>query len=644
MTDKPRVPDLYPLPFPALVGRLDREIKAKGALYTLAERDWWTPEPGVDLSFQHMSGRAANALGPASGPHTQMAQNLVMAFIAGARFMELKTVQILDELEIPRPCIFAPNIGFNVEWSQELLVPQSAREYVAGWYLIHLLKSATGLGEAGGSPFAGPAGDVIFDMSLGYDLKGIQSEKVRGFIASMKDASSLIEQLRAEIRTSYPQWADVEMPTQLSRSTTLSTFHGCPADEIEGIAAHTLEEHGLHTVIKLNPTLLGHDTVRQMLDTMGYQHIELDPHAFDVDLKWAQLMDFLPRLEEKAKKLGLGLGVKFSNTLVCKSPGVPFGPAADGGEEMYLSGQPLHVLALTLADRFRRETGGRFPISFSAGVDQMNFHKLAAGGLGPITTCSDILKGIGYAKLPRYLKNLEKEIKQAGATDVAGFIASRGDAGANLEKLAEATRGDERYMHAKNARAPKKIGSHLALLDCITCDKCIKVCPNMANIIVEVEPGEHRPGRVQWKGDDVAALTRTEGEPLVVKEKHQIGNVVDLCNLCGQCDPWCPEDGGPYLEKAHLFITEEAWNDQPDTDGFRLDGGGIWWRTGGEVLKYTPSGDTAVLETPHGSLTLRGDDVVAASGEGDVDLRRAKIMQLYLAGFTAEDRELFVET
>ena len=137
-----------------------------------------------------MSGRAANALGPASGPHTQMAQNLVMAFVGGARFMELKTVQILDELEIPRPCIFAPNIGFNVEWSQELLVPQSAREYVAGWYLIHLLKSAKSLGEGGRNPFAGPAGDVIFDMSLGYDLKGIQSEKVRGFIASRQEVSS----------------------------------------------------------------------------------------------------------------------------------------------------------------------------------------------------------------------------------------------------------------------------------------------------------------------------------------------------------------------------------------------------------------------------------------------------------------------
>ena len=39
--------------------------------------------------------------------------------------MELKTIQILDQLEISRPCIDARNVGYNVEWSQELRLDDS---------------------------------------------------------------------------------------------------------------------------------------------------------------------------------------------------------------------------------------------------------------------------------------------------------------------------------------------------------------------------------------------------------------------------------------------------------------------------------------------------------------------------------------
>ncbi len=51
---------------------------------------------------------------------TSLLQNIVLSWLAGSRIIELKTVQILDELKIPRPCIDATNVGYNVEWSQEL--------------------------------------------------------------------------------------------------------------------------------------------------------------------------------------------------------------------------------------------------------------------------------------------------------------------------------------------------------------------------------------------------------------------------------------------------------------------------------------------------------------------------------------------
>ena len=41
-----------------------------------------------------------------------------------------------------------------------------------------------------GDAFAGPAGDLIYDLSVGYDLAGIKSDKVQLFLDGMRDASA----------------------------------------------------------------------------------------------------------------------------------------------------------------------------------------------------------------------------------------------------------------------------------------------------------------------------------------------------------------------------------------------------------------------------------------------------------------------
>ena len=83
---------------------------------------------------------AATPIGPAAGPHSQMAQNIVLGWLAGARIFELKTVQVLDDLDIARPCIDMQTIGFNIEWSQELTVHESLEEYVKAWMMIEILR------------------------------------------------------------------------------------------------------------------------------------------------------------------------------------------------------------------------------------------------------------------------------------------------------------------------------------------------------------------------------------------------------------------------------------------------------------------------------------------------------------------------
>ena len=62
--------------------------------------------------------------GPAAGPHTQLAQNIIAAYLTGSRF-EVKTVQILDgeDLPVSKPCIAADEC-YNVEWSTNCAFPK----------------------------------------------------------------------------------------------------------------------------------------------------------------------------------------------------------------------------------------------------------------------------------------------------------------------------------------------------------------------------------------------------------------------------------------------------------------------------------------------------------------------------------------
>lgn len=617
--------DLHPIPFATLVSRLDRELASGSSLYGIGRRDWWVPEPGFDLSLDHFGRRLGTPSGPASGPHTQLAQNLVLSWLTGGRFLELKTVQIQDDLAIPRPCIHAPHVGYNVEWSQELRVPQSAREYVKGWMLVHMLASEHG-------PGLWPGVRATWDLSLGYDLAGIRSKKVGDFIATMRDASALIDRLRGELPPRLHRWAEVPVPAAVCDSVTLSTFHGCPASEIESIANYTLEI-GLHTVVKLNPTLLGFDRCRSLLDSMGYGFIELRREDFDRDLQWADMLGIVERMTALAQRLGLGFGVKLSNTLVHRSDEPPF---EDG--EVYLSGPPLHVIALGLADELRQAVGPALPITFSAGVESRNFATVVGAGIGPVTSCTDLLKGRGYANQTRYLSGLVERMRQAGARDLGELRCHLGGsehpaeaAATFLHQTAATLADDPRYHRARNSKPPRKIGSALELLDCLSCDKCIPVCPNAANFTVPLPMGEHRPGRVRWRDGEFEQL---EGEPLVIAKKHQIGNVIDACNLCGSCDVWCPEDGGPYIVKPHLYLSRATWSAHPDRDGFLLTERGIRWRRDGRELHWLPQDDgTTRLELPGGALVLRGEQPLRSEGEGDIDLRDALTMRLFDAAF-----------
>ena len=161
--------DLYGTPFVELVDRMRLEFERQQSIFDLPQRKWHLPPAveGIDLSVRFHGQLAGNPVGPASGPQTQMAQNLVLSWLAGARIMELKTVQVNDELNISRPCIDAANVGYNVEWSQELRVADSLDQYVQGAMLIHMLRHAPAV-------FGHPFDDVPMDGTSGetiYDIR-----------------------------------------------------------------------------------------------------------------------------------------------------------------------------------------------------------------------------------------------------------------------------------------------------------------------------------------------------------------------------------------------------------------------------------------------------------------------------------------
>jgi putative selenate reductase len=638
--------ELTPVPFEVLTARLFGELDAGASVFGLPAKRFFAGS-ARDLSVAIHGRRAATPFGPAAGPHTQLAQNIVSAWLCGGRVIELKTVQTRDDLALPRPCIDMQTVGFNVEWSQELKLEQSLEEYVKASMLIDMLAAR---GHGGG------ARDTVFDMSVGYDLAGIRSQRVRAFMAGLMDARATVARLRETIPTRLSGLRDVAFATKISTTVTLSTFHGCPPEEIEAIAAFLMRDVGLDVTVKLNPTLLGRDEVDEVLHArLGYDDIRVPAAAFDKDVKWETMIAFIDRLGRLAESLGRGFGVKFSNTLIVENHRHVF-PASE--KEMYLSGPPLHVVAMLLVRRFRGVFGDRFPISFSGGIDAGNFADAVALGLKPVTVCTDMLKSganAGYARGTRYLGELVKRMDAVGAGSIDDFVVKAyGHGGevsaarlANTETYVERMLAEPRYGAAQNAKLPKKVGSRLSLFNCLTCDKCIPVCPNGASLTLAIPQGEVAVWRLSPSGDGFVA---EPAPPLVFNKPWQIGVFADACNECGNCDTFCPEDGRPSAAKPLLFGSLAAFAAAPQFDGFAFE------RTPDDGIRIHArlEGSAFSAERKAGRVHYRGDGFEidldpadpagSAHGRADatVDLAPLRIMELIRDAVIAPDRFNFI--
>lgn len=400
--------------------------------------------------------------GPAAGPHTQLAQNIAAGYVAGARFFELKTVQKIDgeDLPVPKPCIKADDECYNVEWSTELTVPKALEEYIKAWFLVHVMAVEYGLGSPDG---------MQFNMSVGYDLAGIQTAKIDSFIENLKDAShtAAFADCKAWLLAHLDRFQklrreDVEaIPAAICNSVTVSTMHGCPPDEIERIARYLLKEKHLNTFVKCNPTLLGYDFVRHCMDDLGYGHMVFDDSHFKADLQYEDAVPMLKRLQEAGRAEGLVFGVKLTNTFP-----VDITRHELPGTEMYMSGKPLFFLAMNVAKKLSEAFGGTLPISYSGGADAHNIGDIVQTGIWPVTVATTLLKPGGYERFVQLAQCFEGKMGQS-------FARVNVDA---LNALLTKAKGDAHYARLDPKAQQRKNDRALPMMDCFMAP-CSQTCP-----------------------------------------------------------------------------------------------------------------------------------------------------------------------
>lgn len=448
------------IPTNRLFSLIESEYNSRREIFGIPESLFFNPDMHKGIGMKIFGHQLNTPIGVAAGPHSQMAQNIITAWLCGASYIELKTIQTLDELEVSKPCIDMQDEGYNCEWSQELRIEESFEEYLKAWIIIHLLQHKFNRKNA-------YTGGFIFNMSIGYNYEGILKENVQWFLSHMKDCSAGKKVIIDSLKNLYPEIGNITIPDQISDNITLSTMHGCPPDEIEKIGHYLLREKKLHTFIKLNPTLLGKDELRNILNNKLKFKTTVPDLAFEHDLKYADALGIIARLQQTAENEGLVFGVKLTNTLESLNHKNIFPP---NEQMMYMSGRALHPISINVAKKLQNEFNGSLTTSFSAGADCFNINDIINCGLKPVTVCSDLLKPGGYGRLHQYIENLS-----------AKRTESNGNEFQHLNDYAEAVLENEAYQCDPYTTKNIKSGRMLQLFDCIHAP-CVDECPTSQDI------------------------------------------------------------------------------------------------------------------------------------------------------------------
>ena len=450
----------------------------EGRIFGLYKELLFTPHKDDPFRMMRYGQLLETPIGVAAGPHTQLAHNIIASWLCGARYLELKTVQTLDEIEVKKPCIDMEDEGYNCEWSQELKVHDSFDEYLNAWILIHILKHKFGWDET--EP------GFIFNISVGYDLEGILKPNVQWFLNKMNNCKDELDEKIQKLIPLYPAIKEINISPKLSDNVTLSTMHGCPPNEIEKIGKYLIEERNLHTAIKLNPTLLGQDNVRHILnEKLGYE-VNVPDEAFEHDLKYNDAIDLIKSLQRSADKTGVEFGLKLTNTLESLNS-THWLPNEE--KMVYTSGRALHPISINLAARLQKDFDGELDLSFCAGVDVFNIVDTLSCNLQPVTVCSDLLKPGGYLRMVQYFEEIGKKFNENNSNSIDEFIVNKSSKRTNLKEAglknlinyAESVLENKAYHKSNFPYENIKTKRELPVYDCIH-SPCIDTCDVNQNV------------------------------------------------------------------------------------------------------------------------------------------------------------------
>ena len=482
----------HPVSMEQLTHWVFTELEHKDSLFNIPRSAFFVPRPGHRFRLREYGVELDTPFGVAAGPHTQMAQNLVASWVVGARMLELKTIQTLDELEVNKPCIDVTDEGYNVEWSQELKVHQSFDEYLRAWVLIHALHRRFG--------WPGDTPGMIFNMSVGYNLEGMLKPNVQWYFDAMADASAYLPAYVDIVAQYEPAVREIRVPARLSDSITLSTMHGCPPDEIERISEYLLVEKGLHTSVKCNPTLLGPGDVRQIInDDLGYTDVPIPDAAFGHDLKYADAVPMFHRLRRVAAERGLlvrpqalehARGGELADGLRERRHDVPVRPGAARGD-----GQPGRQADRRVRGRapvLVRRRGRLLQRRAAPGLRDAHDHRRIRPAQERRLPAAAAVHGEGRRGVRRRRRDGHRRLHRALRRSAAAATrrrpaASPAAAGGNpatvtaaarfnLRTYADAVRHDWRYRKASFRMDRSKTARTLGAFDCIE-PPCVDTCP-----------------------------------------------------------------------------------------------------------------------------------------------------------------------
>ena len=102
------------------------------------------------------------------------------------------------------------------------------------------------------------------------------------------------------------------------------------------------------------------------------------------------------------------------------------------------------------------------------------------------------------------------------------------------------------------------------------CLKCMDVCPNRANVAIDLR------------------------ETGIFEDPFQILHLDAYCNECGNCATFCPHSGRPYKDKFTLFSLPEDFENSTNS-GFYAENDELKVRLDGKVIDCSLSRDGEVI-------------------------------------------------